>query len=100
MIDDDNHECSIKQKYGGIVKMFRLYYQQNKEKNKKIKTKIIYSEELKTLMDENGINWNHEDIRVLIIENKSFPIMDIDNGKAEEFIQTLIQGKQTTLDEF
>ena len=55
--------------------MFRLYYKQNKEKNKEIRKKIIYSEELKTLMNENRINWNHEDIRVLIIENRPFPIM-------------------------
>ena len=80
--------------------MYRLYYQKNKEKDNEIKKKIIYSDELKSLMNEYDINWNHEDIRVLIIENKSFPIKYIDNGKAEEFIQTLIHGKQTTLDEF
>ena len=77
-----------------------MYYKENKAKHKKLQEKMAYcSNNIKPLLNENKIAWNHEDPRVLIIKDKRFPIMSIDDGKAEAFIRTLIdEGGQSSLD--
>ena len=43
------------------------------------------------------MNWDMNEIRIIIC-GRRFPMNDIENGKAEEFIKSLIKEGQGTLD--
>lgn len=83
------------------MSLYRLYIAYNMKKKKELQNKMAYcNNNVIPLLIENNIKWDEFDTRRIVIRGKVFPIMYIDNGKVEDFIQTLIQGRQSTLDEF
>ncbi len=108
MIDDDNHECSIKQRIGGIIAMERLYMAYEVKRRKKLQKQMAYcNNHIIPLLEENNIEWDYYDTVRIVICGKAFPIKHIDNGDAEAFIRTLIDEneeviltRQSVLDEF
>ena len=81
--------------------MYRLYMAYNIKRRKKLQEKISdCNNNIIPLLKDNNIKWEDYDTRRIIIQGKVFPMKYIDNGKAEDFIESLIQGRQTSLDEW
>lgn len=107
MIDDDNHECLIKQRIGGIA-MYRLYMTYEIRRRKELQKQMAYcNNHIIPLLEENNIEWDYYDTVRIVICGKAFPIKYIDNGDAEAFIRTLINKdekvvvtRQSVLEEF
>lgn len=89
--------------------MYRLYMAYEIRKRRELQKQMAYcNNHIIRLLKENNIEWDYYDTVRIVIKGKTFPIKHIDDGRAEVFVQSLIERKnevvtitrQSILEEF